>query len=124
MSKPGIASRHILVVDDEPSVRDAVKMLLEFDGHSVITASSGMEGLELFGQGKYDLVITDFMMPAMKGDELAVAVKARAPGQPVVMITGNAAMLKPVKNPLQAVDFVINKPFLLEDLREAIEKTT
>lgn len=124
MSKRGITSRHILVVDDEPSVCDALKMMLEFDGHSVLAASSGKEALQLFGQGKYDLVITDFMMPAMKGDELAAAVKARAPDQPVLMITGNAVLLNSVNNPIKGVDFLISKPFLLETLREAIEKTT
>ena len=124
MSKPAIPSRHILVVDDEPFVCDAVKMMLEFDGHAVTTASGGKEALALFDQGKYDVVITDFAMPAMKGDELAAAVKARVPGQPVVMITAYAEMLKASNNPLTGVDFVISKPFLLENLREAIEKTT
>lgn len=124
MSKPVIQSRHILVVDDEPFVCDAVKMMLEFDGHSVTAANSGKEALALFDQGKYDVVITDFAMPVMKGDELAAAVKARVPGQPVVMITAYAEMLKASKNPLTGVDFVISKPFLLENLREAIEKTT
>ena len=124
MSKPAIPARHILVVDDEPFVCDAVKMMLEFDGHAVTTASGGKEALALFDQGKYDVVITDFAMPAMKGDELAAAVKARVPGQPVVMITAYAEMLKASNNPLTGVDFVISKPFLLENLREAIEKTT
>jgi CheY-like chemotaxis protein len=124
MSKPVIRSRQILVVDDEPFVCDAVKMMLEFDGHSVTAASSGKEALALFAQGRYDVVITDFAMPVMKGDELAAAIKARAPGQPVVMITAYAEMLKASKNPLTGVDFVISKPFLLENLREAIEKTT
>jgi CheY-like chemotaxis protein len=124
MSNPAIPSRHILVVDDEPFVCDAVKMMLEFDGHAVTTASGGKEALALFDQAKYDVVITDFAMPAMKGDELAAAVKARVPGQPVVMITAYAEMLKASNNPLTGVDFVISKPFLLENLREAIKKTT
>ena len=124
MSKPVIPPRHILVVDDEPFVCDAVKMMLEFDGHSVTTAGSGKGALTLFDQGKYDVVITDFAMPTMKGDELAAAVKLRTPGQPVVMITAYAEMLKSSSNPLTGVDFVISKPFLLENLREAIEKVT
>jgi CheY-like chemotaxis protein len=124
MSKPIIEPRHILVVDDEPFVCDAVKMMLAFDGHQVDAASSGQEALQLLEKGKYDLVITDYAMPAMKGDELAVAIKSRNPWQPVVLITAYAEMLKASNNPLRGVDFIVSKPFLLENLREAINKTT
>ncbi|MCL4790066.1 MAG: response regulator [Verrucomicrobia bacterium] len=124
MSKPTIAPRRILVVDDEPFVCDAVRMMLVFDGHQVDTAGSGREALDLFDKGRYDLVITDYAMPEMKGDELAQMLKSRVPGQPVVMITAYAEMLNLNKNPLHGVDHVISKPFLLENLREAINKTT
>lgn len=112
--------KRILVVDDEPFVCDAVKLMLEFDGHEVMTASNGKEALELLDKEKFDLVITDFAMPGMKGDELASAIKARSPRQPVVMITAYAEMLRSSGNALPGVDCVISKPFLLEDLREAI----
>lgn len=118
------AQRRILVVDDEPFVCDAVKMMLTFDGHEVETASNGKEALSMFENGKYDLVITDFAMPNMKGDELAAAIKAKSPDQPVVMITAYAEMLESSGNPLTGVDFVISKPFLLDNLREAITKVT
>ena len=97
-------------------------MMLNFDGHIVETASNGKEALAMFEKGKFDLVITDFAMPSMKGDELAAAIKARAPNQPVVMITAYAEMLQASGIPLKGVDFVISKPFLLENLREAIAK--
>src|SRR3989454_1440910 len=122
MTAPAFPQRRILVVDDEPFVCDAVKMMLTFDGHVVETASNGKEALAMFDQGKFDLVITDFSMPNMKGDELAAAIKARSPNQPVVMITAYAEMLQSSGNPLKGVDFVISKPFLLENLREAIAK--
>ena len=122
MSAPAFPQCRILVVDDEPFVCDAVKMMLNFDGHTVETASNGKEALELFDKGKFDLVITDFAMPSMKGDELAAAIKARSPNQPVVMITAYAEMLQSAGHPLKSVDFVISKPFLLENLREAIAK--
>ena len=118
------SQRKILVVDDEPFVCDAVKMMLTFDGHEVETACNGKEALSMFENGKYDLVITDFSMPTMKGDELAAAIKAKSPKQPVVMITAYAEMLQSSGNPLTGVDFVISKPFLLENLREAITKVT
>lgn len=116
--------RRILVVDDEPFVCDAVKMMLAFDGHSVETASSGKAALDLFEKTKFDLVITDFAMPAMKGDELALAIKKRDPQQPVVMITAYAEMLQSSGTSLPGVDVIISKPFLLENLREAISRVT
>ena len=124
MKTPAFPQRRILVVDDEPLVCDAVKMMLNFDGHVVKTASSGKEALVAFDKEQFDLVITDFEMPAMKGDELAAAIKARAPKQPVVMITAYAEMLQASGNPLTGVDLIISKPFLLENLREAIAKVT
>src|SRR5580765_7865036 len=104
MPAPVIPKRKILVVDDEPFVCDAVKMMLAFDGHDVQTANSGKEALEIFDKGKFDLVITDFSMPAMKGDELAIAIKSRIPKQPVVMITAYAEMLQSSGTPLSGVD--------------------
>lgn len=98
-------------------------MMLAFDGHHVETASNGKEALTKLEQSKFDLVFTDFQMPAMKGDELAAAIKARDPKQPVVMITAYAELLHSAGNPLTGVDLVIGKPFLLENLRQAIAKT-
>jgi CheY-like chemotaxis protein len=124
MSAPVCPQKHILVVDDEPFVCEAVKMMLAFDGHIVETANNGKDALKIFEPGKYDLVITDFSMPGMRGDELAATIKARAPSQPIVMITAYAEVLQTSGNPLVGVDFIISKPFLLENLREAIAKVS
>lgn len=121
---PGIARKRILVVDDEPLVCNAVKMMLEFDGHQIETANSAADALTLFDQSNFDLVVTDYSMSGMKGNELAAAIKARAPGRPVVMITAYAEMLAANNTPLDAVDAIISKPFLLADLRAAIVKAT
>ena len=99
-------------------------MMLTFDGHDVETASNGKDALAIFDQGKFDIVITDFAMPTMKGDELAAAIKSRSPNQPVVMITAYAEMLQTSGNPMAGVDYMISKPFLLDNLREAIAKVT
>jgi CheY-like chemotaxis protein len=111
-------------VDDEPFVCDAVKMMLEFDGHVIETAAGGQAALAAFEKGKFDVVITDYAMPGMKGNELATRIRAVDPTQPIVMITAYAEMLSSNKTPLDAVDCLISKPFLLEDLRAAIAKAT
>ena len=112
----------ILVVDDEPAVCETIKMLLEHDGHKIQTASNGREALALLEHGRFDLVTTDLSMSEMRGDALAAAIKERLPKLPVMMISGNGAIAKDSGNTFPGVDLIINKPFLLEDLRTAIAK--
>jgi len=120
MPAPKNQVRQILVVDDEPAVCDAIKMMLQFDGHKVQTANGSKEALSLIEKGKFDLITVDYAMGGMKGDELAAVIKKRLPHQPIIMISAYAEMLKSSGNPLTGVDFIISKPFLLEDLRKAI----
>jgi CheY-like chemotaxis protein len=124
MPPPKSPPKKILVVDDEPLVCEAVKMMLEFDGHEVISAGNATEALNLFAKNRFDLVFTDYKMPGMQGDQLALAIKAERPGQPVVMLTANAEIIKSEGVPLTGVDQLITKPFQLADLRNAIEKMT
>ena len=122
MTAPAFPPRRILVVDDEAFVCEAVRMMLAFDGHEVEVANSAQEALALYDRCSLDVVFTDFSMPLMKGDALAAAIKARNPKQPVVLITAYAEMLQSSGNPLTGVDYVISKPFLLQNLRAAIAK--
>ena len=117
MEQKIIRGKRILLVDDEPSVREAFSMMLKFDGHSVTEASDGAEALELFAEHQFDLVATDFEMPVMKGNELAVRIKQLAPKQPILMITAYGNRLGDSENP---VDSILNKPFTMDNLRGAI----
>jgi CheY-like chemotaxis protein len=119
MEQSIIRGKRILLVDDEPSIRGCFRMMLEIDDHTVTEANNGAEALELFTKDQFDLVTTDFEMPVMKGDELAVRIKQRAPKQPVLMITAHRKELRDSKNP---VDSILNKPFTLDSLREAISQ--
>jgi CheY-like chemotaxis protein len=120
MKRTEIGKRRILVVDDQPAVRAAIKMLLEFDGHEIETAGSGPEALAMIQEEKFDLILTDYSMPVMTGRELAVEIKARLPSQPVGMITAYASMFRAFSEPDTGTDFLLNKPFGLEELRAAI----
>ena len=115
-----IQKRQILVVDDEPSVRGAIKMLLKHDGHEIRLADSGEAALVMFERDKFDLVITDYSMQGMKGAQLAVLIKQRRPEQPIIMITAFADEFKTSGKPPEGVDFIISKPFSQKELREAI----
>ncbi|MFM2294216.1 MAG: hypothetical protein RLZZ350_629 [Verrucomicrobiota bacterium] len=109
-----------LVVDDEPLVCSAVKMLLMVDGYAVETASGGAAALALFTPDKFQIVLVDFEMPEMKGDELAARIKALAPRQPIIMLSAHGEMLRASGRLLTGVDLMVDKPFRLETLREGI----
>jgi len=112
-----LCQKRILLVEDQPAVRGAIALLLGLDEHTVAEATNGVEGFALFKPGRFDLVITDFDMPHMKGDELARRVKQTSPLQPILMITAYAEHLGASDNP---VDAILNKPFQLDDLRQAM----
>ena len=122
MNERADRQRHILVVDDEPLVRQTVQMLLKDDGYLVDEAGSGSEALAVFEPGKFDMIFTDYFMPAMKGDELAAAIKKRSPSQPVVMLTAFPEKLQSSDCPLGGIDSFICKPFEVETLRAAIAR--
>jgi CheY-like chemotaxis protein len=112
--------KRILLAEDQPEVRETVKLLLSMDGHTVTEAGDGREALASFKRGQFDLVITDYAMPLMRGDELAVSIKRLAPEQPILMITGS---VEKFGLPQSSVDALLQKPFLLEDLRQAVAQT-
>ena len=120
MTQSAAPKLNILVVDDEPLVCDAVRMLLSFDGHQVEMAHDGPSALTVFAAGKYDLIVVDYEMPGMKGDQLAAALKERAPRQPVLMLTAHGDMLRSSGRPMAGVDMIVDKPFRLETLRKGI----
>jgi len=113
------------VVDDEPLVRQSLKMLLEHDGHEVCAVDSGEAALEQFAQlaqRKFDLVITDFSMPGMHGDELITRIREINPAQPIVMVTAFVEEYKVFGKASGNVDALLLKHFSFTELRETIEQ--
>jgi CheY-like chemotaxis protein len=119
MEQATVHRKRILLADDQPEVRETVKLLLGMDEHSVAEAANGREALELFTRDHFDLVITDYAMPVMRGDELAANIKHVAPSQRILMITGSAEQSDGFAT---SVDAFLRKPFGFEDLRRAIAK--
>ena len=112
----------ILVVDDDEMVRETLRLLLEVDHHIVETAGNASQALQMFQPGRFDLVITDYDMRGMKGDQLAAAIKGLAPTEPVLMLTGYGESVQTQPGLLKNLDGVIPKPFRIETLREAIAR--
>ena len=120
MEKPVNKAHRILVVDDEPIIRETVRRALVFDGHIVETASGGREALVLFEEDKFDLVTLDYEMPDIKGDELALLIKSLAPHQSIVIITGYRETV--IGCLLTEVDLIMTKPFNPQELRTATSR--
>ncbi len=113
----------ILVVEDEPLVREVLGVYLSEDQHIVTTACNGREGLEKFQAGTFDLVLTDRAMPEMNGDQLAIEIKKLKPKQPLILLTGFGDLMTGAGEQPPGIDLVVSKPFTLNTLRGAISKS-
>jgi len=114
------AALRVLLVDDDPLVCDSIRRMLEFDQHTVKVATTAAEALNISGNETFDLVILDYLMPVMKGDKLAIALKESKPQLPILMITAAPERVESLESIPTAVDLLIGKPFQLAELREAI----
>jgi CheY-like chemotaxis protein len=112
----------VLLVDDDPLVSDSIRRMLEFDQRNVKAVSSGADALAICEKEAFDLIILDYLMPGMKGDVLAVTLKARHPSVPIIMITADPEKLDPMTEPTAGVDLMMGKPFQLAELRDAVNK--
>jgi CheY-like chemotaxis protein len=111
------APLRVLLVDDEPNVRQAVALVLSVDGHKVTESASGPLALQRLETEQFDIVITDFRMQGMNGDELARRIKARHPTLPVVMLTGFSEQPIGPENPVCAIFY---KPDQITSLRQMV----
>ncbi len=117
---------HILIVDDEASVRDWLTIYLKRAGHSYRTAANGAEALVAIKEERFDLVITDLKMPKVSGLEVLLAVKEKAPFTEVVMITAFATPETAIKAMKAGAYDYLTKPFKIDEMgliiNRALEK--
>jgi CheY-like chemotaxis protein len=119
----GMPIHSILLVDDEPSVLDTVRLMLERTGFAVSTANSGMEAIRMLRRETVDLVITDLLMPEMDGIELINFLHKNFPGLRVVAMSGGRQLSADTYLMIARgfhVDFLLRKPFTCAQLLEAI----
>ena len=119
----GITPCRLLVIDDEPLVRETLASLLRAAGHTVTEAASGPAGLALLGTIPVDCVLTDLGMPEMTGWEVAKAVNASWPHLPVLLLTGWGNLAADVP-PGHRVARVLSKPIRREQLLAVIAEVT
>jgi two-component system response regulator PilR (NtrC family) len=114
----------VLIVDDERSMRDFLKILLKKEGHEVTVAENGATALATLSKLEFDVVVTDIRMPGMTGIELLESIKEGSPDLPVIMITAFASpddAVLAMKN--GAFDY-ISKPFNVDEIKSVIESAT
>jgi signal transduction histidine kinase/ActR/RegA family two-component response regulator len=119
----------ILSVDDDPLLIKSLRDALEADGHAVVTANGGQEGIDAFRAAEkrdehFAVVITDLGMPYVDGRKVASAIKNDSPATPVILLTGWGQRLVAEGDIPPHVDRVLNKPPKLKELRAALAELT
>jgi DNA-binding response OmpR family regulator len=112
-------ARTILVVDDEPTLRETLAEALEADGFRVITAADGREALACFREHRPELVVLDLMLPEMSGIEVCRILR-RESGVPILMLTAKSSELDKVLGLELGADDYVTKPFSLRELTARI----
>ncbi len=112
----------ILVIDDEPILRESLEIALKALGHEVIIAGTGEEGLELFRKESPDLVLLDHWLPGINGDEVLRRIKEQEPEIPVIIMTAQGSIELAVNSmKMGAFDFLV-KPFELDQIEALVTK--
>ena len=112
----------ILIIDDDPIIRQMVEMILNEEGYTAIKAVNGLKGLEMFEKEKPPIVITDIKMPGVDGMQVLAEIKKTRPETEVIVITGHGEINLAIQAlQMEASDF-IQKPFGFEALTVAVKR--
>ncbi len=118
----------ILVIDDERSIRNTLKEILEYEGHTVHDAADGAEGIAKATGNKYDIILCDIKMPKMDGLEVLEKLNELAPDVPVVMISGHGTIETAVEAIKKGAFDFISKPLdlnrVLITIRNAMDRSS
>ncbi|MCH8041305.1 MAG: response regulator [Nitrospinae bacterium] len=113
---------HVLLVDDDEGIRDALAEFLNTLEFSVVTAENGEEALSKFSKGGFEIVLADLMMPKLDGMGLLNRIREVDEDVIFLMITGHPSIGTAVESINRGADDYITKPFHLEDVKLRIEK--
>ena len=121
-----ISGRRILIVDDDKIFRDIVQLMLEQFGYEVTSAQSGREAVKLCDGARFDLVITDLLMPEQDGLETITGLLRSSPDTKLIAMSGGGRLgpesyLEIAR--MMGVSRVLTKPFTPLELQDAVEAT-
>jgi len=108
--------QHILVVEDEPKIRDGLRDFLEFQGFSVICAEDGLAAERLVAERRFDLILLDLMLPKISGEQLCLKWRQQGLRLPILMLTAKGQENEKIAGLDLGADDYITKPFSLEEL--------
>jgi two-component system response regulator AtoC len=112
----------ILIIDDEPTLRESLQVALSASGYEVQTARTGEEGLTLFTQENPDLILLDHWLPGINGDQVLQRIKEADPEIPVIIMTAQGSVDLAVQSmKMGAFDFLV-KPFELDQIETLVQK--
>ena len=111
-----VASGRVLVVDDEPDVREAVETALELDGHRVTTAVDGLDALKRLGQAEFEAIVLDVLMPKLDGFEVCRRLRAAGNQTPILILTARDSEEDTIRGLDLGADDYLVKPFALGEL--------
>jgi len=112
----------ILFVDDDPAATRLYRAMLGSAGHEVVTVDSGIDAVERAASEKFDLVITDFNMPGIKGDVTLSLLRARLPDLPVVILTSETSPTVEKRARTAGAAAFLRKPCTPDVLARTIER--
>jgi CheY-like chemotaxis protein len=112
-----VAKAKILVVDDEPRLLQVVAGILDRAGYETTTVLEPQRALEIMAAGRFDLVLTDVVMPGMRGPELAERIRRLSPSSSIMLMSGSI----PAGELPRGIPF-LGKPFSTSDLTRAVDK--
>ena len=114
-------SKTLFIIEDDEQVLSMMRNYFEYLGYRIITAFNGMEGLKMVSSEKYDLVITDIIMPYVSGVGIITVIKEKMPKIPVIAITAYGKNPERLAAEKQA-DVVLRKPFEMEKLKDHVAR--
>lgn len=115
----------ILIVEDDRSLLELLRHIMESDGHMPVLAENGKAAMQWLKEVRVDLALLDLMLPDMNGMEICASIKEnpRTRGIPVVILTGNDSNVVRIKAGADAsADLFLNKPIEPNDLKSAVRK--
>ena len=112
----------ILLVEDEQSIREPVKLNLELEGYEVVSASTGRKALKAIQEQHFDLMILDIMLPEVDGYQIAEQVRLTNTKVPIIMLTAKSDGPDRILGLKKGADDYLTKPFQLEELLLRVEK--
>lgn len=118
---PPSSKKRILVIDDEPDIREVLDGLLTLEGYEVCTAESGTAAIALADRDGFDLAITDLLMPGLSGVDTIAALRGIYPGLPVIVVSGYISEESVRRCNAEGAVRIVAKPVHIDELLHFVD---